>query len=166
MATFVARSSTTSADDGVGKAARIPEEALEHLIVMSGGAAPHGWPLFYHGATTRPSPVCRTPVGGSPLARSSATAHEVAALFACANEDEFARLEERYADDPRKQVQHAREVAEKAPGARAGRARARPGDVCQGQRARRPRPEVLGVDEVGRGALAGPLTVAAVALPR
>ena len=72
------------------------------------------------------------------------TAREVASLLSDAPVDEARSLVERYAEDPRKQVRHAVEVAR--------RRIARPGIV-------------LGVDEVGRGALAGPLTVAAVALP-
>lgn len=95
---------------------------------------------------------------------TSVTAHEVAALFACADEAEFARLEDRYADDPRKQVQRAREVAKR----RLDRVRAERERVL-GMYARARELGgpglVLGVDEVGRGALAGPLTVAAVALP-
>ena len=70
-------------------------------------------PLLYVLATRPFTSMSDASLGGSLLARSSATAHEVAALFACANEDEFARLEKRYADDPRKQVQHAREVAKR-----------------------------------------------------
>ena len=98
------------------------------------------------------------------MARSSATAHEVAALFACADEDEFVRLDERYADDPRKQVQHAREVAKR----RLARERSEHERVLAMYAKARELGGpglVLGVDEVGRGALAGPLTVAAVALP-
>lgn len=91
-------------------------------------------------------------------------AKELAAKVASANAAELRELERRYADDPRKQV-------------RAAFARAR-------QRVERDRVErervlamyelerelggdglTLGVDEVGRGAVAGPLTVAAVALP-
>ena len=98
------------------------------------------------------------------MARSAATAHEVAALFSSADEAEFARLDARYADDPRKQVQHAREVA----GRRLARERAeRERVLAMYDKARELGGPgvVLGVDEVGRGALAGPLTVAAVALP-
>lgn len=103
-------------------------------------------------------------LGGSPLARSSATAHEVAALFACANEEEFARLEERYADDPRKQVQHAREVAKRRLARERGERERVLAMYAKARELGGPG-LVLGVDEVGRGALAGPLTVAAVALP-
>lgn len=94
----------------------------------------------------------------------AATAKEVAALLADATEEEAATLTERYADDPRKQVRHAVEQARRR---------------LERQRAERERVEgmyavqrelggpgvVLGVDEVGRGAVAGPLTVCAVALP-
>ena len=98
------------------------------------------------------------------MARSAATAHEVAALFACANEDEFARLEERYADDPRKQVQHAREVAKRRLARERGEHERVLAMYAKARELGGPG-LVLGVDEVGRGALAGPLTVAAVALP-
>ena len=93
-----------------------------------------------------------------------ATAREIAATIADAPLEEIAALAERYGEDPRKQVQGAvaaalrrleREEAER------GRVRGMyalmrelGGDGI-----------VLGVDEVGRGALAGPLTVCAVALP-
>ncbi|WP_130812129.1 ribonuclease HII [Olsenella sp. Marseille-P4559] len=98
------------------------------------------------------------------MARPATTAHEVAALFSSADESEFAKLDARYADDPRKQVQHAREVAAR----RLGRERAEHervlGMYAKARELGGPG-LVLGVDEVGRGALAGPLTVAAVALP-
>lgn len=92
------------------------------------------------------------------------TAREIVAFIHDARTDELPELLERYADDPRSQV--AKAVA-------AGRRR------LERERAERERVEgmyalmrelggdgiVLGVDEVGRGAVAGPLTVCAVALP-
>lgn len=92
------------------------------------------------------------------------SAREVAALLSDAPLDEAAALVERYADDPRKQVQAAvrsarrrieRETAE----------RARVLGMYELQRELGGSRLVVGVDEVGRGALAGPLTVAAVCLP-
>lgn len=91
-------------------------------------------------------------------------AKELAALIASAGAKELGELERRYADDPRKQVQSA-----------LVRARRR----VQKEHIERSRVQgmydlmrelggdgiVVGVDEVGRGAVAGPLTVAAVALP-
>lgn len=96
---------------------------------------------------------------------SSAPASRVAAELASASLDEIDALLERYAEDPRAQVQKALE--------RARRRRDR-------QRAERGRVEamyermaelggagvVVGVDEVGRGSVAGPLTVCAVCLPQ
>lgn len=93
-----------------------------------------------------------------------ATAAEIAATLAEATEEELAVLLARYADDPRAQVQRACGVATR----RVAR-----------QRAERERVEgmyalmremggpgiVLGLDEVGRGSVAGPVTVCAVALP-
>ena len=78
--------------------------------------------------------------------------------------DEARELVERYREDPRKQVMRAVEVARRR---------------IEREEAERDRVEamyalerelggdgvVVGVDEVGRGALAGPLTVAAVRLP-
>lgn len=93
-----------------------------------------------------------------------ATAREVAATIQSATGEELRALAERYAEDPRKQVRHAVEVARR----RAAREEAERERVLAmydlmrelgGERV------VLGVDEVGRGALAGPLTVCAVALP-
>lgn len=98
-------------------------------------------------------------------ASHAATAKEVAGLLSGAPLEELDGLIERYGHDPRHQVRHAIEVAR--------RRRDR-------ERAERERVEgmydlmremggdglVLGVDEVGRGALAGPLTVCALALPR
>ena len=78
----------------------------------------------------------------------AASAREIAAVLADASVDEIDSLCERYAEDPRKQVQHAMESARRRKERELG------GDGI-----------VLGVDEVGRGAIAGPLTVAAVALP-
>ncbi len=97
-------------------------------------------------------------------ASHAATAKEVAGLLAGAPLEELDDLIERYGHDSRRQVRHAVEVACR----RRGR-----------EQAQRERVEgmyalmgemggdglVLGVDEVGRGALAGPLTVCAVALP-
>ena len=92
------------------------------------------------------------------------TAREVAAALADAPLEEARTLVERYADDPRKQV---------AAAVRSARRR------IEREEAERARVEgmyalqlelggsgvVVGVDEVGRGAIAGPRTVAAVCLP-
>lgn len=95
---------------------------------------------------------------------SSASAAQVAAELASASFDEIEALVSRYAEDPRLQVQKACE--------RAMRRRDK-------ERAERERVDamyttmaelggsgvVVGVDEVGRGSVAGPLTVCAVCLP-
>lgn len=93
-----------------------------------------------------------------------ATAREVAATLADAPLEEARELVERYAEDPRAQVRQAvararrrigREEAERD---RVRRMYALQDELAGGGVA-------VGVDEVGRGALAGPLTVAAVCLP-
>lgn len=95
---------------------------------------------------------------------SSAPASRVAAELASASFDEIDALIERYSEDPRAQVQKALD-----------RARRKRDKEC----AERERVEamyermvelggagvVVGVDEVGRGSVAGPLTVCAVCLP-
>ena len=92
------------------------------------------------------------------------TAREIVATLSDASASELPALMARYADDPRSQVRRALEVARRR---------------LERERAERERVEgmyalmrdlggegvVLGVDEVGRGAVAGPLTVCAVALP-
>lgn len=98
------------------------------------------------------------------MAERPRTAKEIAALFADADEDEFSRLAARYGDDPRKQVQHALAAAKKRLD-REKSERERVLGMYQLQCELGGDGVVLGVDEVGRGALAGPLTVAAVALP-
>lgn len=96
---------------------------------------------------------------------SSASAAQVAAELSSAGIDDIEALVERYADDPRAQVQKARERAVRR---------------LEKERAERERVDsmyeameelggpgvVVGVDEVGRGSVAGPLTVCAVCLPR
>lgn len=93
-----------------------------------------------------------------------ATAREVVGMLSDAPLAEARELVERYREDPRKQVMRAVEVARRR---------------IEREEAERDRVEamyaferelggdgvVVGVDEVGRGALAGPLTVAAVRLP-
>ena len=93
-----------------------------------------------------------------------ASAKEVAALFASATPEELTELAERYREDPRRQVVHAREAAlRRATKEQAERDRvlgmyALQQNIAGGGVA-------IGVDEVGRGAIAGPLTVGAVVLP-
>lgn len=95
---------------------------------------------------------------------SSHSAAQVAALLSSATVDEVPALIERYRDDPRKQVQQAC--------ARAERRRER--EMAEAQRLAVMYREmrelggdgvIVGVDEVGRGSVAGPLTVCAVCLP-
>lgn len=95
---------------------------------------------------------------------SSASAAQVAAELTAAACDEIPALVERYADDPRAQVQKAceracrrreRELAE----------RARVEAMYENMRELGGEGVVVGVDEVGRGSVAGPLTVCAVCLP-
>ena len=93
-----------------------------------------------------------------PSTARPATAREVAAALASAPEEEALDLIERYAEDPRRQVRHAIEVARR----RLEREREERGRVEASYRLMRElggEGVILGVDEVGRGALAGPLTV-------
>ena len=95
---------------------------------------------------------------------SSASAAQVAAELASAPMDELPALLARFEDDPRVQVRKAcdrarrrldRELAEHA----------RVDEMYRLMRELGGDGVVVGVDEVGRGSVAGPLTVAAVALP-
>lgn len=95
---------------------------------------------------------------------SSASATVVAAELASAPFEEIEALVERYAEDPRLQVQkaceramnrHAKELAE----------RQRVDDMYETMFELGDDGVVVGVDEVGRGSVAGPLTVCAVCLP-
>ena len=91
-------------------------------------------------------------------------AREIAGIIAGASIDELAELERRYADDPRKQVQAALETARRRAGREQGE-RSRVEGMYSYQRELSGGGVVMGIDEVGRGAVAGPLTVAAVVLP-
>ena len=93
-----------------------------------------------------------------------ATAREIAAAISSASAEEARGLMERYAEDPRRQVRHAIEVARRRL-EREGAERERVEASYRLMRELGGTGVVLGVDEVGRGALAGPLTVAAVTLP-
>ena len=94
----------------------------------------------------------------------SLTAKEVVSRLHDASYDEVAALIERYGEDPRAQVRKAVESArkryerEKAERERVLAMYELQDELAGGGLA-------LGIDEVGRGALAGPLTVCAVALP-
>ena len=92
------------------------------------------------------------------------TAREIAAALSDAPLEEARSLVERYAEDPRKQVARAVEATRRRI-AREQAERNRVLDMYATMRELGGDGVVLGVDEVGRGALAGPLTVAAVALP-
>lgn len=92
------------------------------------------------------------------------TAREIAATLADASAESLPSLIERWRDDPRAQVRRAIEVA----GRRLERERAERERVLGMYALMREMGGegiVLGVDEVGRGSVAGPLTVCAVALP-
>lgn len=93
-----------------------------------------------------------------------ASAKEVAALLHDAPFDQVERLVARYEEDPRAQVQRA--IAQARRRHEAERAeRDRVLAMYQLQQELASGGIALGVDEVGRGAIAGPLTVCAVALP-
>ena len=92
------------------------------------------------------------------------TAAEIAATLAEATEEELASLLERYADDPRAQVKRACGVAQRRI-ARERAERERVEGMYSLMREMGGDGIVLGLDEVGRGSVAGPVTVCAVALP-
>lgn len=92
------------------------------------------------------------------------TAKEIVAVLNDASELEIPTLCNRYQDDPRVQVQKAVSRAQK----RLSRITAEKNRVAalyDFQREVGGSGIIIGVDEVGRGAVAGPLTVGAVALP-
>lgn len=94
----------------------------------------------------------------------ASTAKEIAALLSDAPDDEARALIKRYSDDPRKQVQRAVASAQKRV-ERDAAEHDRVRGMYELQRELGGDGLVLGVDEVGRGSIAGPLTVCAVALP-
>lgn len=98
------------------------------------------------------------------FAPHASTAKEIAALLSDAPAGEALALIERYADDPRKQVQRAVASAQKRL-ERDEAEHARVRGMYELQHELGGDGVVLGVDEVGRGSIAGPLTVCAVALP-
>lgn len=91
-------------------------------------------------------------------------AKELAALISSASAEELEEMQQRYADDPRKQVQLALERARRRL-QKVQIERNRVQGMYDLMRELGGDGIVVGVDEVGRGAVAGPLTVAAVALP-
>lgn len=94
------------------------------------------------------------------------TASAVVALLKTAPLEDLQQLIERYGDDPRKQVAQAVGVAtRRLEHERAERERVRALYETMNELGGT-EGVVIGVDEVGRGAVAGPLTVAAVVLPQ
>ena len=91
-------------------------------------------------------------------------AKEIAALINGASAEELEQYEARYAEDSRKQVRSALTRARRRV-EREESERERVRGLYAAQRELGGEGIVIGVDEVGRGAVAGPLTVAAVALP-
>lgn len=88
----------------------------------------------------------------------------IAALLKEADSREFAALEEALAGDPRKGVQKALEMCRKRLAAQAVEAE-RLAALYGFDRQFAQSGPVVGLDEVGRGAIAGPLAVGAVVLP-
>lgn len=101
---------------------------------------------------------------GDDLVAGAGTAREIAALISTASFDEEPVLALRYRDDPRSQVRHALEAASRRHD-REQAERDRVNGMYELAIELGGPGVVIGVDEVGRGALAGPLTVGAVALP-
>ena len=99
------------------------------------------------------------------MAFCASTAKDIAATIISAPVGELEALVERYADDPRKQVVSAVKAAKK----RIERERAlheNTASLYAFERELGGEGAIIGVDEVGRGPVAGPLTVAAVCLPK
>ena len=96
---------------------------------------------------------------------SSASAAKVAAELASATLEEIPALVQRYASDPRQQVRKACERAERKR-AKELAERERVDAMYEAMIEFGGDGVVVGVDEVGRGSVAGPLTVCAVCLPR
>ncbi len=92
------------------------------------------------------------------------SAKDIASRFAAAAPDELDELIERYADDQRKQVRAAAQKALRARDALLAE-QARVDELYRFQAEVGGEGIVIGVDEVGRGAVAGPLTVCALCLP-
>ena len=92
-------------------------------------------------------------------------AQDIASALRASEGAELAALIERYADDPRAQVRKAVEAARKRMEALDAE-RKRVAGLYAAQRELGGEGLVVGVDEVGRGAIAGPLCVCAVALPQ
>ena len=97
-------------------------------------------------------------------ARGALTVAQVRELFSQADEDGELELIERFSDDGRAQVAAMVRAAARRR-QRREKERRRVLDMSDLQRELGGEGLVLGVDEVGRGSVAGPLTVAAVALP-
>ena len=95
---------------------------------------------------------------------SSAPAAKVAAELSSATFEEIPELIERFADDPRVQVQKACATARRRYEKEAAE-RERVDAMYDRMLELGGRGVVVGVDEVGRGSVAGPLTVCAVCLP-
>ena len=95
---------------------------------------------------------------------SSHSAAQIAAELTSAPIDEIEGIAERYADDPRIQVQKARERALRRLQKELAE-RDRIAEMYRTMRELGGAGTIVGVDEVGRGSVAGPLTVCAVCLP-
>ena len=95
---------------------------------------------------------------------SSAPAAVISAELASAQIEELAALIERYRDDPRQQVKKACERASRRL-EKEQREQERVRHMYEQMVELGGNGVVVGVDEVGRGSVAGPLTVCAVCLP-
>lgn len=95
---------------------------------------------------------------------SSASASQIAAELASASIDELDILLDRFHDDPRVQVQKACERARRCRDKERAE-RDRVSKMYEAMAELGGSGVVVGVDEVGRGSVAGPLTVCAVQLP-
>lgn len=96
--------------------------------------------------------------------RKDTNSRDMIAAIRSAGSDELVLLEQRYRDDPRLGVKNALKAARSRFDAQS-REEHRDNSLYALQRQTGAGAVVVGLDEVGRGSVAGPLTVAAVALP-
>ena len=103
-------------------------------------------------------------VENSVILRVMQTVIEIRNLLQAANAEEYAVLERAFKSDTRKGVQNALQAAKRRLEAEANEWK-RVEDLYRYQESLSSGGAILGLDEVGRGPLAGPLTVGGVVLP-
>lgn len=148
---------------------RFNAEQLDAAQLGSAGSSTHTTTTSQRTSRTSGAHPGSSRLGGA----HPGTAREIVALFSDATLEQIPELCKRYREDPRLQVKHAlASVRRRYDKEQAERARVRA--MYERMEAFAPTASsdssassaiIVGIDEVGRGALAGPLTVCAVALP-